>query len=175
MTIVARTTGEPMLALPQMTAVLKSLDSGVAVSRARTLEDLLSANVAEPRFRTLLLSVFAIVSLALAAVGLYGVVAFSVSQRRAELGLRMALGADPGDVLRLVLREGMTPVAAGILIGLAGAAALARVLQSLLFGVDALDPPTFAVVAVTLTLVALAACYLPARRATMVDPASTLR
>ena len=107
----------------------------------------MSANVAEPRFRTLLLSIFAVVSLALAAVGLYGVVAFSVSQRRAELGLRMALGADPRDVLRLVLREGMTPVAAGILAGLGGAALLARVMKTLLFGVDAFDPLTFGGVA----------------------------
>jgi putative ABC transport system permease protein len=123
----------------------------------------------------LLLSVFAIVSLALAAVGLYGVVAFSVSQRRGELGLRMALGADPYQVLRLVLREGMTPVAIGIALGLAGAAALARVMRSLLFGVDPLDPLTFAAVALTLSIVALAACYLPARRAMTVDPAATLR
>ena len=135
----------------------------------------MSANVAEPRFRSLLLSVFAIVSLALAAVGLYGVVAFSVNQRRAELGLRMALGADPSEVLRLVLREGMMPVAAGIVVGLAGAAILARVMASLLFGVDPLDPLTFAAVALTLSVVALAACYLPARRAMTVDPAATLR
>ena len=118
---------------------------------------------------------FAIVSLSLAAVGLYGVVAFSVNQRRAELGLRMALGANPGDVLRLVLREGMMPVAAGILVGLAGAAALASVMKTLLFGVDALDPVTFAAVATVLACVALAACYVPARRAMMVDPAHTLR
>ena len=131
--------------------------------------------MAEPRFRTLLLSIFAIVSLALAAVGLYGVVAFSVNQRRAELGLRMALGADPADVLRLVLREGMMPVAAGILVGLGGAAMLARVMKTLLFGVDALDPVTFGAVATALAGVALAACYVPARRAMTVDPANTLR
>jgi ABC-type antimicrobial peptide transport system permease subunit len=131
--------------------------------------------VAEPRFRTLLLSIFAIVSLALAAVGLYGVVAFSVNQRRAELGLRMALGADPADVLRLVMREGMMPVAAGILVGLGGAAMLARVMKTLLFGVDTLDPVTFGAVATALACVALAACYVPARRAMAVDPAHTLR
>jgi putative ABC transport system permease protein len=139
------------------------------------MDELVSANVAEPRFRTLLLSIFGVVSLALAAVGLYGVMAFSVSQRRAELGLRMALGANPSDVLRLVLREGMTPVAAGILIGLAGAAILARGMRSLLFGVDAFDPLTFGAVALALTAVALAACYLPARRAMTVDPATSLR
>jgi putative ABC transport system permease protein len=175
MSIVARTAGDPLQALPELKAILKSVAPGVAISRPRTAEDLIAASVAEPRFRTLLLSIFAIVSLALAAVGLYGVVAFSVNQRRAELGLRMALGANPGDVLRLVLREGMMPVAAGILVGLAGAAALASVMKTLLFGVDALDPVTFAAVATVLACVALAACYVPARRAMMVDPAHTLR
>jgi putative ABC transport system permease protein len=175
MTIAVRTQGEPMEVVPQLKAALKTLGPGVAISRARTMEDLVSRNVAEPRFRTLLLSVFALVSLVLAAVGLYGVVGFSVSQRRSELGLRMALGADPHDVLRLVMREGMTPVAAGIFAGLAGAALVARVMTTLLFGVDAFDPVTFAGVAGALTAVALAACYIPARRATRLDPATTLR
>jgi putative ABC transport system permease protein len=175
MTIAVRTQGDPMDAVPQFKAVLKTLGPGVAISRARTMEDLVSANVAEPRFRTLLLSIFALVSLALAAVGLYGVVGFSVSQRQSELGLRMALGADPRDVLRLVMREGMTPVAAGIVAGLGGAALLARVMSSLLFDVEAFDPVTFLGVAGTLTAVALAACYIPARRATRLDPATTLR
>ena len=139
------------------------------------MDALVSANVAQPRFRTLLLSIFAVLSLALAAVGLYGVVAFSVNQRRAELGLRIALGANPRDVLRLVLREGMLPVAAGILCGLGGAAMLAGVMKTLLFGVEALDPITFGAVALTLAAVALAACYVPARRATRLDPAGTLR
>jgi putative ABC transport system permease protein len=175
MTIMARTSGVPMQALPQLKSILKTTAPGVALSRARTLEEAVAANVAEPRFRTLLLAIFAIVSVALAAVGLYGVVAFSVSQRRAELGLRIALGADPASVLRLVLREGMTPVAAGILIGLGGAALLARVMKTLLFNVDTLDPLTFGAVALTLTVVAFVACYVPARRATTVDPATALR
>jgi putative ABC transport system permease protein len=175
MIVVARTSGEPLAAIPQLTSVLKTVDSGVAISHVRTLDDVVAASVAEPRFRTLLLSIFAIVSLSLAAVGLYGVVAFSVNQRRSELGLRMALGANPADVLRLVLREGMMPVAAGILVGLGGAAALAQVMKTLLFGVDALDPVTFGAVASVLACVALAACYVPARRAMMVDPAHTLR
>jgi len=141
----------------------------------RTLDAIAAASVAQPRFRAVLLSVFAAVSLALAAVGLYGVVAFSVTQRRTELGLRIALGADAGDVLRLVLREGMAPVAAGILIGLGASAVLERVMQTLLFNVDALDPVTFATVSGLLAVVALAACYIPARRATRLDPAATLR
>jgi len=175
MTIVTRTSGDPMAVLPAMTGALRTLAPGVALSRAQTMDELIAANVAEPRFRSLLLSLFGVASLALAAVGLYGVVAFSVSQRRGELGLRIALGAEPSDVLRLVLREGMMPVAAGIAAGLAGAALLARVMQSLLFGMDALDPSTFAAVAMMLTVVALLACYLPARRALRVDPAATLR
>jgi putative ABC transport system permease protein len=175
MTLVVRAGGDPIQLVPQLKATLSALGPGVAISRAMTMDDLVSANVAEPRFRTLLLSIFAIVSLMLAAVGLYGVVAFSVSQRRAELGLRMALGADPRDVLRLVLREGMMPVAAGILLGLGGAAILARVMKTLLFNVDTLDPLTFGSVALTLAFVAFAACYVPARRATTVDPATALR
>ena len=175
MTIVVRASGDPVPLVPQLKAALSALSPSVAFSRAQTMDELVSANVAEPRFRTLLLSIFAGVSLALAAVGLYGVMAFSVSQRRAELGLRMALGANPSDVLRLVLREGMAPVVAGILIGLGGAAVLARVMKRLLFGVETFDPLTFAAVAVTLTSVALAACYIPARRAMTVDPATSLR
>lgn len=175
MTVVVRATDDPRLLLPQLRAVLGAIGPGVAMSRPRPMDDLVAASVAEPRFRTLLLSLFAIVSLALAAVGLYGVVAFSVNQRRSELGLRIALGADPRDVLRLVLREGMLPVLLGILCGLGGAAFLARVMRTLLFGVDALDPITFTAVAVTLAGVALAACYMPARRAMRVDPAGSLR
>jgi putative ABC transport system permease protein len=175
MIVMARTSGDPIAAVPQLKAALKSIDPGVALTRPRPLDDTVSASVAEPRFRTLLLSIFAVVSLALAAVGLYGVVAFSVSQRRAELGLRMALGANPADVLRLVLREGMRPVAAGIGAGLLGAAMLAGVMKSLLFGVDTLDPITFMAVAAALTAVALLACYIPARRAMGVDPATSLR
>jgi predicted permease len=175
MTIVVQSAGDPIQLVPQLKATLSALGPGVAISRAMTMDDLVSANVAEPRFRTLVLSIFAIVSLALAAVGLYGVVAFSVNQRRPELGLRIALGAEPSSVLRLVLREGMTPVAAGILIGLGGAAVLARVMKTLLFNVDTLDPLTFGSVALVLTVVAFAACYVPARRATTVDPATALR
>lgn len=175
MSVVVRTASDPMAVLPQLRAGLTAMARDVALSRARTMDQLVAANVAQPRFRTLLLAIFASVALALAAVGLYGVVAFSVNQRRSELGVRLALGANPGDVLRLVLREGMTPVAAGILSGLVGAAILARMMRSLLFGVEASDPATFAAVAIVLAGVALVACYVPARRATTVDPAMTLR
>jgi putative ABC transport system permease protein len=175
MTMVVRGSGDSAALLPDLKSALATLAPGVAVGRARSMDDLVSASVAQPRFRTLLLTIFAAVSLVLAAVGLYGVVAFSVSQRRAELGLRIALGADPRRVLRLVLREGMTPVAIGILLGLGGAALVARVMKTLLFGVDPFDPLTFATVAAALACVGAAACYIPARRATRVDPALTLR
>jgi putative ABC transport system permease protein len=175
MTMVVHASGETAGLLPQMKAALSTLAPGVAIGRVRSMDDLVAANVAEPRFRMLLLTIFAAVSLLLAALGLYGVVAFSVNQRRAELGLRLALGADPRHVLALVLREGMTPVAIGIVVGLAGAVAIARLMATLLFGVDPFDPITFGGVAASLASVGLAACYVPARRATRVDPAHTLR
>jgi putative ABC transport system permease protein len=175
MVLTVRTAVAPMTVLPAIKTSLRTLAPGVALGQARTMEDLVAASVAQPRFRTLLLAIFAGVSLLLASVGLYGVVAFSVNQRRTELGLRLALGAEPGEVMRLVLRQGMLPVAVGIAAGLGGAVLLARVMKSLLFGIEPGDPATFAVVAFILTGVALAACYLPARRATGVDPASTLR
>ena len=175
MVLTVRTAGTPMTVLPALKTSLRTLAPGVALGQARTMDDLVAASVAQPRFRTLLLAIFAAVSLLLASVGLYGVVAFSVNQRRTELGLRIALGAEPREVMRLVLRQGMLPVAVGIVAGLGGAVLLARVMKSLLFGVEPGDPATFGGVALILTVVALAACYLPARRATVVDPATTLR
>jgi putative ABC transport system permease protein len=111
----------------------------------------------------------------LAAIGVYGMVAFSVNQRQTELGLRLALGAKPRDLLRLVLRQGIAPVAAGLACGLAGAIAVTRVMRTLLFGVSALDPVTFGAVASVLLAVAVIACYVPARRAMVVDAVNTLR
>jgi len=175
LTVMVRTAGEPTALVPRLQALLRTTGKGVAMNRLSTLDEIAAASVAEPRFRTLVLSIFALVSLALAGLGLYGVVAFSVSQRRSELGLRMALGADSGSVLSLVVREGMTPVLAGIVLGLAGAALLGRVLKTLLFETRTFDPATFGAVALMLLLVALAACYVPARRATRLDPALTLR
>jgi len=175
MVLTVRTAETPMTLLPALKTSLRTLAPGVALGQAKSMDDLVSASVAQPRFSTLLLAIFAAVSLLLASVGLYGVVAFSVNQRRTELGLRIALGAEPGEVMRLVLRQGMLPVGIGIAAGLGGAMLLARVMKSLLFGVEPGDPATFGAVAIVLTLVALAACYLPARRATAVDPAATLR
>jgi putative ABC transport system permease protein len=141
----------------------------------KTMDDYLAQAVAAPRFNTTLLTVFAAVALMLTIVGLYGVMSYSVAQRTNEIGIRMALGAQTLDVLKLIVGQGLKLVLVGLAIGLLGALALTRVLAGLLFGVGAKDPLTFAAVSVVLALVALFACYLPARRASRVDPLEALR
>src|SRR6185503_10674424 len=141
----------------------------------KTMDEYISATVAAPRFNTTLLVIFASVALVLTIVGLYGVMSYSVAQRTNEIGIRMALGAQSRDVLRLIVSQGFKLVLMGLAIGLAGAVALTRVIASLLFGVTAKDPLTFLTVAVVLAFVALLACYIPARRATRLDPLTALR
>jgi putative ABC transport system permease protein len=136
---------------------------------------LLAGNVAEPRFNMLLVSAFAFLALLLSALGIYGVIAYSVAQRTHEIGVRMALGADRGDVLRLVVVEGVAVGAAGVTLGLAGAALLTNVMAGVLFGVPPRDPVTFAFGGALLLVVATAASYIPARRATRVEPVAALR
>jgi putative ABC transport system permease protein len=156
-------------------AEIKAFDPNQIIWRAQTLEDLLSTSVAPRRFNMLLLGVFAGVALVLAAVGLYGVMSYSVSWRTHEIGIRMALGAERADVLRLVVRQGMTMTVIGLALGLTGAFLLSRVIAGLLYGVSATDPLTFAGVSIVLLAVALLACLLPARRATRVNPIVALR
>ncbi|HEX8354383.1 MAG TPA: ABC transporter permease [Pyrinomonadaceae bacterium] len=175
MTFVVRTGGDPASLGPAAVLEIRSVDKEQPVSDVRTMESWLAESTARTRFGTLLLGAFACAALLLAAVGVYGVISYSVAQRRNEIGIRMALGAQGRDVVRLVVGQGMMPVLAGVGLGLLGALALTRVLSGLLYGVAATDPATFAANALLLTAVSLAACYIPARRATRVDPLTALR
>jgi predicted permease len=174
-TLVIRTKSDPMSLAEAIRQEVYKLDSQQPVARVATLEQLMEISTAQPRFRTALLAGFAIVALLLTAVGIYGVMAYAVSKRTHEMGLRIALGAHPSQVLVLILRQGLRLVCAGLLLGVLGALALTRLMTSLLFGTSATDPLTFAGVAILLALVAAAACYIPARRAMGVDPLVALR
>ncbi len=167
--------GDPRSLVGVVRQQLNAIDPSLPLADVRLMEDVLSRAQSRPRFLTLLLSLFSIVALAIATVGIYGVVSYSVARRTKEFGLRMVLGAQSEDVLGLVMKQGASMVAIGIVAGLATAFALTRLMASLLFGVTATDLPTFAGVTVVLLTVALAACYLPALRATRVDPIQTLR
>ena len=175
MTFVVRTEGDPLALAGAARREIQALDKDLPVADVRTMESWMGESVARARFGTLLLAVFAGVALLLAAVGIYGVMAYTVEQRRHEIGIRMALGATVGDVLRLVVRQGLLLTLTGVALGLLGAFALTRVMSGLLFGVTATDPVTFAGVALLLATVALVACLVPARRATKVDPMIALR
>ncbi|HEU0173826.1 MAG TPA: ABC transporter permease [Blastocatellia bacterium] len=160
---------------PAVRAAVRAADPTQAVSNLRTMEDVLSQSLAQQQFDMLLLAVFAGLALLLSAIGIYGVMSYSVSQRTHEIGIRLALGAQTADVLGMIIRQGMGLVLAGVGIGVAGALALTRLMKTLLFGVSATDPLTFTVIALLLAFVALLACWIPARRATKVDPITALR
>jgi putative ABC transport system permease protein len=168
--LVFRTTQDPQTLAKLVRDKINQLDRNVLLAPPRTLDSYVSDIVAQPRFNSLLVSLFAGLALLLTALGLYGVVSYTVQQRTLELGIRMALGAQTRDVLKLVLGQGMKLVLIGAVIGLAGAVAAARILNNLLFGVRNTDPLTFAIVTLFLIFVGLIACWLPARRATKVDP-----
>jgi putative ABC transport system permease protein len=175
MSIVVRTVSNPLNLIGAVKSQIQDLDKDLPIADVKTMRQLLSESVSGRRFNMLLLTIFAAVALVLAAVGIYGVISYSVSQRTHEMGIRMALGAKPSDVLKLVLGQGMLLTLIGVGIGLASAFALTRVLSSLLFGVGATDPVIFVVVSVLLTGSALVACFVPARRAMKVDPMIALR
>ena len=175
MEVVVRAYGRPDLLLPAVRRKVHQLDPEMPLSNVRTMEQWISNSAVQPRLNAALLGIFACVALVVAAIGVYGVLAYSVTQRVREIGLRMALGAQPGEVLSLIVREGMAVGLAGIGAGLAGAWALSQVVATLLFRVRMRDPLTYAAVAAILTLVALAACAVPAYRASRVDPMAALR
>jgi putative ABC transport system permease protein len=175
MAFVLKTSAEPASLSSAVRTSLMSIDPRQPVYAVEPMGKLLSTDVAPRRFVLLLVGSLALVALSLAAVGIYSIISFSVSERTREIGIRMALGAKGGDVLRMVLGQGMTVAVVGIVAGLAIAFGITRLLTTLLFGVSATDPTTFFIVAVTLTVIALMACYLPARRATRVDPLVALK
>jgi putative ABC transport system permease protein len=175
LTLVARTSGDPTALVPALRRELTSLDKDLPLYNVRTMEQVLADSVARRRFQMFLIAAFAGLGLLLAAVGIYGVISYSVAQRRHEIGVRMALGARAPDILRLVVGQGLGLALAGVGAGLVFALALTRVMSTLLYGVSASDPLTFAGVALALLGVALAACLVPARRATKVDPMVALR
>jgi putative ABC transport system permease protein len=173
--LVARSTTEPLNQAAAIRQVINSLDRTLAVSNVQTMERITAESIGEQRFTLLLFGLFASLALLLAAAGIYGVMSYAVVQRTPEIGVRMALGAQTHNVLRLVVGQGMKLIGIGVALGLAGALLLTRLLRTLLFGVSATDPLTFTVIALLLAGVALLACYLPARRATKVDPLVALR
>jgi putative ABC transport system permease protein len=175
MYLVVRSSVDPAGLVPALRAQVAGLDPLLPMARVSTMDALLKQSVAEPRFRTTLLGIFAAIALLLAVLGIYGVLSYTVGQRTQEIGIRMSLGAQRRDVLALVLGQGMALAGLGVAIGLAAAMALCRVLAGLLFGVGPTDPMTFFAVALVMTASALLACWIPARRATRVDPIVALR
>ncbi|HWO01007.1 MAG TPA: FtsX-like permease family protein, partial [Blastocatellia bacterium] len=170
-----RTGVEPLALQTDVRRAIQAVDSEVPASSMKTMKQFLSASIASRRFNLLLLAVFAGAALLLAATGIYAVISFSATQRTHEIGVRLALGAAHGDVLKLIVGQGMAPALAGLGVGLIASLGIGRVLSSLLFEVSASDPATFVTVSVILAGVALGACLVPARRATKIDPMVALR
>jgi hypothetical protein len=172
---VLRAAVPPRTLVPAVERIVHGLDAELPVARVATMEDVVARSIAEPRFYVALLGAFAVVALALAALGIFGVLSYAVVQRSREIGIRIALGAHPHEVLRMVLAQAAGWALAGVALGLAGAAALSRTIHTLLYDLSPTDPATLAATAGLLTVVALVASYLPARRATRVDPLVALR
>jgi putative ABC transport system permease protein len=175
MSLVVRSSVEPSSLAASVRQAVNEVDRSVPVADVKTMDHIVSESITQPRFNLFLLGLFGAVAMILSAAGIYGVTAYTVTQRTHELGIRIALGAQVGDVLKMILGQGMLVIGIGLVIGLAAAFALMRLLRSLLFGVGENDPLTFVAITVGLILVALIACYIPARRATKVDPLVALR
>jgi putative ABC transport system permease protein len=173
--VVIRTAVDPSSVMGPVRDAVRRMDAQLPLANVRPMSEWISTSAAQPRFSAMLLGVFASFALLVAAVGTYGVLAYSVSQRTKELGLRMALGADRAGVLALVLREGLTVGVIGLAVGVAGAAALAQVLSSLVFGVSVHDPVSYLAVSVLLLVITGASCAVPAIRASLVEPMTALR
>ena len=173
--VIVRAQSEPTALTSAITTQVRALDPTLPVAQVRTMEEVVSESAGPQRFNTVLLGGFAATALILAALGIAGVLATSVSRRTQELGVRMALGAQRHDLLHMVLRQGMTLALVGLALGVPAALALTRLMSSLLFQISPYDPLTFATVSAVLIGVAFAACYVPARRATRVDPVVALR
>jgi putative ABC transport system permease protein len=173
--LVVRTAENPSTVAAAIRGEVKAVNQNLPAPTIQTMDEILSDAVAQPRLQTMLLGLFGLVALVLASVGIYGVLAYAVAKRTREIGIRMALGAQTGDVVKLIIAQGMKPALLGIGIGLAFAFALTRVMRSLLYEISATDPVTFIAVALLLISVALLACWIPARRATKMDPMMALR
>jgi putative ABC transport system permease protein len=174
-TVAVRTTGDPLALAPLAQQAVRAIDANVPISDLRSLEQVMSTSVARPRLIMALLLVFAGVGTVLGAVGVYGVIAYAVGERRREIGVRIALGAEPSAVAAAVVLRGVRYAAIGVGVGLAGALAVTRVMRTLLFGVSATDPVTFVGLAVLLILIAALASYLPARQASTINPMEAMR
>ena len=174
-TLVVRTSGDPASVVSAVVAAVRDVDAEQPVVDIQTMDEVIGESIAQQRFAMRLLTAFATLALLLAAVGIYGVLSYGVRQRVQEIGIRMALGASSADVVRMVVVEGLKPTVVGLAIGVAGAAALGRVLSSLVFGITPRDAATFATVSAVVLAVGLAASLLPAYRATRVDPLLALR
>ena len=172
---IARTSADPTIMIPVLRQAIWSVDKNAPITEVKTMDQLVAESAADQHFQAILLSSFGVLGLLLAMVGIYGVISYGVTQRTREIGVRMTLGAQPGNVLWMVIREGMVLASVGIILGVGGALALGRVLQSLLFEIKPTDPPTFVGVAILLMVVALAACWIPARRAMKIEPIEALR
>ena len=175
MHLVVRSGGDPVQFTSAVRHAVESVDPNQPVTDVKTMDDYLAVVLAQRRLNMTLLAFFAIVAGLLAAIGIYGVMGYAVTQRSHEIGIRMALGAEPGDVLRMIVGDGMKLTILGLSLGLLGSLVVMKYLESQLYGIKARDPLTFVGVAAVLALVAFAACYFPARRATKVDPLAALR